>query len=214
MKTSAAYAGAMVEGWWSPALDGSGTTPAGWSEEELINYFYDGWDANHGIAAGPMAEVVGNVSTLPEEDVTALAVYVASLAGPVAADADRTAAFDTAAQTALASGETPEETGNAVLDHGAEVFVARCVNCHRSGSETVPLAYASAVTGPHPENFLHVVLNGITPTENAYFVRPMPGFAQLPDEDISALAQFVRERFTDGQEWSVTPADVAEIRAE
>ena len=202
MDRDAAYAGALADGWWSPALDGTGTSPIGWTTDELINYFYDGWDENHGIAAGPMAEVIGNISTLPENDMKAIATYFAALSQPTADEtANRNVARNAAAATALAQGTVPEPTGDPAIDHGAEVFVARCANCHRSGSETVPLALVSAVTGPEPENFLHVVLYGVSPTENAYFVRPMPGFSQLPAEDIADLAAFVRHQFTDGPLW-------------
>lgn len=197
-----AYAGAMVDGWWSPALDGSGPSPIGWTSDELINYFYDGWDANHGIAAGPMAEVIGNVSSLPEADVTALATFFAGFSTASVADPDaRGAAREAAADLALAPGAVPAPTGDAAIDNGAAVFVARCANCHRNGSETVPLALATAVTGPRPENFLQVVLNGISPSENAYFVRPMPGFRQLSASDITDLSAYVRHQFANGSPW-------------
>jgi mono/diheme cytochrome c family protein len=204
---NAVYAGAMVEGWWSPALDGSGTSPLGWTSDELVNYFYDGWDENHGIAAGPMAEVVGNISMLPEEDVTALSIYFAAHSGASADTEARAAARDAAAQTALAAGINPDPTGDPAIDNGATLFVARCVNCHRSGSETVPLALATAVTGPRPENFIRIVLDGVIPTANAYFVRPMPGFRQLNASEISDLSEYVRHQFADAAPW----ADVARV---
>jgi mono/diheme cytochrome c family protein len=194
------YEGAMAEGWWSPALGSTSTATMPWTEDELINYLYDGWDENHGIAAGPMKDVVANISILPEDDMAALVRYLMSLGER--ADVDRDIARADAEGRAFASTIETVETGNPALDHGAEVFVARCANCHRTGSETVPLALATTLTGPRPENFLKVVIDGVTPTENAYFVRPMPGNPELSREELRDLAAFSRHRFTNAAPWT------------
>jgi mono/diheme cytochrome c family protein len=205
---SAAYSGSMTEGWWSPALDSSLTSPLGWNEDELINYFFDGWDENHGIAAGPMHEVVTNISYLPEEDVTALATYIGSLSAAAPQNgSDRDSVRQIAQDAAMDFSLSIAATGDAQVDAGAEVFALRCANCHKSGSETVPLALATAVTGPRAENFVRVVLDGVSPTENAYFVRPMPGVSQLTNTEIANLAAFVRRRFTGKLPW----ADVTSV---
>ncbi len=103
---------------------------------------------------------------------------------------------------ALTSASETIETGDPALDRGGVVFVARCASCHRAGSETVPLALASALTGPQPENFLKVVIDGVTPTENAYFIRPMPGFPQLTRGELRDLTVFSRHRFADAPAWT------------
>lgn len=205
---SQAYAGGFAEGWWSPALDHDSTSPMTWTEDELINYLFDGWDENHGIAAGPMKQVVGNVSNLSEEDVEAIAVYFASFL-PTPNNEQRTAARLKAEELALNQGEQPDFGGDASLQSGAEVFDSKCANCHKAGSETVPLALVTAVTGPEPENFIRIVVNGVTPTENAYFVRPMPGFPDVPADELADLAAFVRSRFTSQGVWPAEAVDRA-----
>ena len=106
-----------------------------------------------------------------------------------------------AEELASNQGEQPDFGADASLQSGAEIFDAKCANCHKAGSETVPLALVTAVTGPEPENFIRIVVNGVAPTENAYFVRPMPGFPDVPADGLADLAAFVRSRFTNQGAW-------------
>src|SRR5690606_16777767 len=69
-------AGADVESWHAPALDSSSPAPAPWTADALVNYFLDGWDGDHGIAAGPMTPVVDGLAAMSEDDAYALAEYV------------------------------------------------------------------------------------------------------------------------------------------
>lgn len=194
------YSGGDAEGWHSPALNAASPAPIQWTIDSLINYFFDGWDGEHGIAAGPMKDVVEHVSNLAEDDVEALATFVFSLRGPEL-NTGSTAAMEFASEAEI--GVTGAELKPAETSHpiGAKTFKDRCVNCHRAGSETVPLALTSAVWGPDPANFLNVVVQGVTPTENAYFVRPMPGFPTLTDKELEDLAAFVRLNFSTETEW-------------
>lgn len=80
-------------------------------------------------------------------------------------------------------------------------FEKHCANCHRSGTETVTLALATAITGPDPRNLLQVILEGVKPTENAYFVRPMPAFPTMSNQELTDLAQFIRSRYQTGPAW-------------
>ena len=50
-----------------------------WNAESLYAYLRKGWDADHGTARGPMAEVVRNLSAVPASDVRAIAVYMADV---------------------------------------------------------------------------------------------------------------------------------------
>ncbi len=209
---SASYGGGAAEGWHSPALNRLSPAPIAWDVDALVNYFYDGWDEDHGIAAGPMREVVEHISVLPEEDVEAIAIYIQSLSGEAGTEEERVAARAFAAQAAFQQDETLRETEDPALAEGFAVFAARCANCHRSGSESVPLALASAVTGPDPSNLLRVILEGATPTENAYFVRPMPGFPQLSDADLANLAAFVRARYSQEPPWRDLEARIIQAR--
>ena len=44
-------------------------------------YLRQGWHPDHGVARGPMAEVVSNLSEVPESDVRAIATYMADMFG-------------------------------------------------------------------------------------------------------------------------------------
>ena len=49
-----------------------------WTQDALVNYFLDGWDGDHGIAAGPMTPVVNELAVISEDDAYALAEYLTS----------------------------------------------------------------------------------------------------------------------------------------
>src|SRR5436305_5263528 len=74
------FEGGDAEDWWAPPLNRTSPSPVAWSEENLFNYLRS-WDAGHGGAAGPMAPVVAALATVPEQDVRAIAAYVASTLG-------------------------------------------------------------------------------------------------------------------------------------
>jgi len=208
------YAGGEAEGWHAPALDASSPAPVPWDADALINYLYDGWDETHGIAAGPMAEVVANIGGIAESDMEAIAAYLLSLqerqgGGEGAGDA----AMAFARRVAFGAPDEPAPPPGPALRRGLEIFAARCADCHRAASETVPLALATTVAGPDPRNIIRIILDGVKPSENAYFVRPMPGFRTLTDAEIVDLVRFIRDRFADQPAWTGLEAAVAETRA-
>ncbi len=201
--TGQPYAGALIEGWFAPALNATSPAPIPWASDALMNYLYDGWDADHGISAGPMQDVVKHVGALSEDDMTALAEYVLSLqSGRDPAEGNAARAFAT---QAAATADAPE------FSEGQALFEKSCQNCHRDGTDMVPLALSSAVNLPSPANLIHVVTEGITPSENAYFVKPMPGFPLLTQSERENLARYVRHRFSQKPQW--TDVDLSEAAA-
>jgi mono/diheme cytochrome c family protein len=212
------YAGGEAEAWHAPALNADSAAPAGWTEDALVNYLIDGFDEDHGVAAGPMTPVVEGVATLPEDDVYAIAAYIRSFMGePPAGKAEKAKAFAEERQfTGTAAPGTPAPTeggGSAQAVRGEAVFARVCANCHRSGGQTVPLALTSTVAGPDPRNVIHIVIGGIKPPAGASD-KSMPAFGQsLSDEEIADLLAFLRSRFTDRPAWSDVPARVREARA-
>ena len=206
------YDGGIVEGWYSPALNASSPAPIAWNEDSLINYLYDGWDEAHGIAAGPMKDVIDHTSVLPENDVIAVATYLLSLQETRAeATAQEETALAFANRVAFNGPGPVEAASNEAAARGLAIFERHCGNCHKSGSESVPLALATAVAGPDPRNFIRVVVSGAKPNENAFFVRPMPAFSQLSARDLADLAMLVRERFSRLDPWTDIDAAVEEI---
>src|SRR5205823_6444290 len=75
------FAGGEAEGWTAYALDASSPAPVAWDAEALFAYLRRGWHEAHGAARGPMAPVVSNLGAVPEQDVRAIAGYVASMMG-------------------------------------------------------------------------------------------------------------------------------------
>src|SRR2546428_4039639 len=90
--------GGEAERWHASSLTETSPAPVPWSADTLYDYLRRGHEQRHGIAAGPMAPVAHNLSGAAEEDVRAIAVYIASrMQRPVstpagAADATVTAA--------------------------------------------------------------------------------------------------------------------------
>lgn len=216
-RPDARFAGGDVEGWHAPALDGASPAPVPWDEDALVNYLLDGWDGNHGIAAGPMTPVVDELAVISENDAYAIAVYVLSFQGGNDADARREAARAFAAARAFGGSETPSagpatEDADPAFARGMQIFARVCANCHRANARAAPLALTSTVNGPDPRNFLHIVADGIKPPQGA-FDRSMPAFGgSLSDADLIDLATFVRTHFSQRPVWTDLQAKVSEVR--
>ena len=101
-KPAAFLAGAVVDGWHAPALDGTGPGPLRWTEADYYNYLRHGVSVRHGAAGGPMLPVIEEWQAAPDTDIRAMAVYLASLSAPQA-DPVPASALEARLSTALAS---------------------------------------------------------------------------------------------------------------
>src|SRR3984893_967454 len=88
-RTAAAFAGGDVDNWQAYAINAQSPAPVPWTAEALFAYLRDGWHPDHGVARGPMAEVVSNLSSVPQSDVRAIATYMAGVFGPPTPDRKR-----------------------------------------------------------------------------------------------------------------------------
>ena len=104
-KANAYLAGGFAEGWEAPPLTSLSHAPIPWSEDELFAYLRTGESRFHGVAAGPMAPVVKELAALPDQDIRAMAVYLASF---------NENAIDKPAQEALAA-KLETSTGTRVV---------------------------------------------------------------------------------------------------
>jgi mono/diheme cytochrome c family protein len=197
-RTTPAYAGGSAEGWFAPPLNKDNLSQQPWSKVELVVYLMDGWHANHGMAAGPMTPVVNALHKQNEIDVFAIAAYVGTLRSgeqPIDAAAARTAALK------LEWGHPDAPPVPSEVSEGAKLFETRCAQCHRSKGATVPLALQTSVHAPVPDSVVEVIRNGISPPTGA-LGRSMPAFgSQLSDAEITALAKFLRARFSTQPPW-------------
>src|SRR5882757_2884952 len=80
-KTQASFAGGDVDNWHAYAINSQSSAPVPWDMDALFRYLRQGWHPDHGVARGPMAEVVSNLSEVPESDIRAIATYMASVSG-------------------------------------------------------------------------------------------------------------------------------------
>jgi mono/diheme cytochrome c family protein len=205
-----AYAGAVVDNWYAPALNTSHDARLPWTADELYAFLREGGSPLHGSASGTMSEVVHDgLARLPDADVAAIAAYFADVGGAP----PQIAAADVAAAMAMAEGVTLNEA----QARGQTVFVNYCVSCHlnRDGapSSTRPeLALNSAVVGPDPSTFIRIVLDGVS-IPDGHPDADMPGFRYiLSSGDIADVAAYVRAVYAPGDGgWGDVQPRVQEI---
>jgi mono/diheme cytochrome c family protein len=198
-KRDQAYAGGEADGWIAPALNAASPAAIPWDADRLSDYLRKGFEPLHGVAAGPMAEVVTNLRTVPDRDVRAVATYVADIAG---ASASR----QTDAQNVLArvEGKAPAP---AASGPGADIYAAACSQCHGELGRTpaiaaVNLSLSSTLRNPRADNAIRIVRDGIQPADDG--AGPiMPGFgAVLSDDQLESLMTFLRAHFAERPPWN------------
>jgi mono/diheme cytochrome c family protein len=220
--------GGVSENWNAPALNASSPAPVPWTADQLYAYLRSGFADKHGVAAGPMQPVVANMQRLSEQDVRAIAAYVASVAGPQdnaarERQAQEALQFAQARESKIAAGEANATTGSATSDtnnpntDGALIFAGACVTCHHEGgqlpaSRPLPLALSSAVNEPSPNNLIRIVLDGIHPPPGQAGPS-MPGFdGALTDQQLTALATYVRQQYSQKPAWENVAKTVSNAR--
>ena len=204
--------GAIVDGWEAPALTALSSAPVPWSEPELYRYLRSGHTLQHGIAAGPMAPVVQGLTALPDEDVRAMATYLASF-NPPTTEAE---SAHLARQRVSAAGQSAPLPGVP----GQRLFNGACAACHHDGDGprllgvNLPLALNSNLYSERPDNLIRVMLDGIREpaTRDIGF---MPAFGEaLSDTQIAEIAAYMRQRHAPGKAaWPNLPEAVARLRA-
>jgi nicotinate dehydrogenase subunit B len=203
-------AGGFIEGWEAPALTSLSQAPLSWSEDELYTYLRTGTSRFHGVAAGPMAPVVKELTSLPDRDIRAMAIYLGSFnAKPL----------DGPAQDALAAKLEGETKVAVASSPGARLYLGACAVCHEVGSLPLfgsrpSLALNSNLHSTRPDNLIQVILHGIT-TPAATDLGYMPAFRDsLDDDQVAALVDYLRRQFAPGKpQWSDVRATISRARA-
>jgi nicotinate dehydrogenase subunit B len=210
-KQSAYLAGGFAEAWEAPSLTSLSRAPIPWSEDELYAYLRTGESRFHGVAAGPMAPVVRELTALPDREIRAMAVYL----GSFNEDAIERPAQDALAAQLEAATSTRISTGSSV---GARLYQGACAVCHEIGGAPLfgsrpSLALNSNLHSNVPDNLIQVILHGIaTPVSSD--LGYMPAFRDsLTDGQIAELASYLRRQFApDRPVWTDIPAAVGRIR--
>jgi nicotinate dehydrogenase subunit B len=211
-KTNAYLAGGLAEGWEAPPLTTLSHAPIPWSEDELFAYLRTGTSRFHGVAAGPMTPVVKDLTALPDEDIRAMATYLASF---------NETADGKPAQEALAA-ELERTTGTrivAISPAGQRFYEGACAVCHEVGGPPLfgsrpSLALNSNLHATTPDNLIQVILHGITEPVSSD-LGYMPAFADhMSDDQIADLVSYLRQRFaSDKPAWADLSMRVNLVRA-
>jgi mono/diheme cytochrome c family protein len=199
------YAGGVAEGWNAPALDSSNPMAETWTVAALYNYLKAGMDPAHSVAAGPMGPVTAGLSTAPDQDVRAIAVYIASLMH--------------GSREVLPQYSARDRESEAARQHavGANLFQGACAGCHEAGAPMLTqdrpvLAFITAIQESDPRNTILAILHGLkSPTgpPGPY----MPAFGDnLTDREIAEVAAYLRARYSDRPAWAALESAVAGAR--
>ena len=210
---SALLAGGEAEGWEAPALNGLSRAPVPWTEDDLYAYLRTGFSERHGVAAGPMAPVIHGLAELPDQDVRAMAVYLASLNPPAPEAAAQAAAVNTLEQ-ASAPDARLFPTG------GERLFQGACAACHETRAAAPlfgarpSLALNTNLHSDKPDNLIQVILNGIADPAGEG-LGYMPAFGgSLDDAQVAQLVDYMRVRFAPQRPaWTDVAGRVGELRA-
>jgi nicotinate dehydrogenase subunit B len=209
-RANAYLAGGFAEGWEAPPLTSLSHAPIPWSEDELFAYLRTGESRFHGIAAGPMAPVVKDLAALPDQDIRAMAIYLASFNE---APLSQSAQHDLAARL-----ESLTSTRTVPASTGARLYEGACAVCHAVGGAPLfgsrpSLALNSNLHSAMPDNLIQVILHGITAPASSD-LGYMPGFKDsMTDGQIAELVGYLRRQFApDKPAWSGVPAAIARTR--
>ena len=212
---SRSYLGAEVDGWFAPALNASNPAALSWSKTDLYNYLRNGASNLHGIAAGPMSDVVHHgLAGAPDEDIHALAAYYADINGSAGSTPD-------AGQISVIVHRVTAQSarvGNVTNNHGAALYVAACASCHTNSIGQInamrpELGLSGALVQPNPDNLVQVILYGIHLQEGMPGLM-MPGFANaLSNNDVAQLAAYLRATRTNASPWPELESKIAALRS-
>ena len=192
-----------VQDWYAPDLSTQANGGLqGWTQQDIVDLLKTG-QSSKGTAFGPMANVVGSSTQyLNDDDLRAIAIYLKSL--PARAKlVPAAASFDS----------------KSLADHGHDIYVKRCADCHGENGAGVadvypPLDGNSSVLEPSGINAARaVLLGGCAPlTQSTPRPYSMPPYAQqLNDADVAAVVTYIRQAWSNHAP-AVEERDVAAYR--
>lgn len=208
MNTRRKFAGGQAEGWNAYNITGDRLSGIGaWSAEDLATYLAKGYAAGHGVASGPMAEVVElSTSRMTRSDIAAMVAYLRTVP-PV-----RTGSAPAMAGPAPALPRNTSEDGN---EAGRRLFEGACASCHAwTGRGAITpdqqLTGNRAVNDRTATNVAMMILNGIgSPQHEGPY---MPSFrSSYSDTEIASVSNYVTAKFG-SRKSSIAAAQVARLR--
>jgi len=218
-RATAQFAGGDVDNWQAYAINGQSPAPVPWDAEALFSYLRQGWQPDHGVARGPMAEVVSNLSSVSEGDVHAVATYMAGVFGAPTPERKRRGEEVLAQakeQVNNLESKSPAALPAAANQAGASIYAAACATCHETGRPLpyggVNLGLSTALSSPDPRNAANIVLSGVRAAEGERSPI-MPGFAaSMDDGQVATLLNYLRMRFSNQPAWTGVAKTVEDAR--
>jgi cytochrome c553 len=179
-----------MQHWYAPSLRSPlEAGVSGWQPQHIVALLKTGVAAP-GSASGPMAEVVlDSTQYLSQADLSAVAVYLQSLATPASPAAGKPGSAQR------------DETAPSASGKEAKLYERHCAGCHGEQGEghagAYPaLAHNRAVTLPSTTNLIQMVLHGGFAPATAGNPRPfgMPPFVlQMSDKDTAGVLTYIRK---------------------
>lgn len=213
--------GGESEGWEAYAINADSKAPVPWTEDSLAFYLRNGWHELHGVSRGPMAEVTGNLGLLPDEDIRAMAVYVADVMGEPSPErrekGERLRETFGSRERAVQTSDSQTSVSAGGSGHpGEAIYQASCANCHE-GDRSLPYGglnfeLSTAINAPDPQNIITVTLFGLPPADGEPSAIMPPYANTLNDAQMADLLAYMRERFSDEDPWEGIAEQVGEIR--
>ena len=119
-----------------------------------------------------MAAVTANLGNVPDDDIRAMATYVAAQMEPQGSGTDAREGTVLKDADPHVPGATPAVAGSQAVPVkradsglGASIYAAACSSCHDAGRSPpfggIKLDLSSAMNGPDPTNPIHVILHGL-----------------------------------------------------
>ena len=201
--------GGEIDGWTAPALRGANSAIRGWNAADIRLILATGRNAHAAINGEMQLVIRDSTQFLSDEDLDAVAAYLARLNSGETAPAD----------PGVTDTERLLVSADPSMDLGPRLYLDNCGACHfttgRGADEVFPeLDGSSLVTANSPTGLISMILNGGELPSTAE--RPerlrMPGFAhRLSDDEVATLATFLRQGWTNDA-GPVSAADVSALR--
>lgn len=203
--------GGLIAGWTAPPLRGPDSAIGGWSADDIGLILATGRNARSAVNGEMQLVIRDSTQHLTEEDLAAMAAYLASLNG----------GLPTATVLSVTDTEKLLVSADPAMGLGPRLYLDNCNACHfatgRGADEVFPeLDGSSLVTAQSPTGLISMILYGGKLPSTAQ--RParlrMPGFAdRLSDDEAATLASFLRQAWTNTAD-PVGTAAVSKLRKE
>lgn len=202
-------AGALLDHWSAPALNGDVNSGLGrWNEEDVAEFMKTGKN-RFGTAFGTMVEVINSSTAFMNDgDLKAMSVYLKSLPASEE-DGIEPYKYDEATKTQLVSMKFDQR--------GSQPYFEYCASCHGfdgrgAGVKMLPpLAGNPVVLDPRPDSLINLTLNGslrlVTQGHVESFDMP-PFYVLMSDQQVADVVTFIRSA------WGNKPKDAKEVTAE